>query len=43
MLRARFDEYIRRLNERDDMAQGDFLTPDMHMQNGTLEYSGVQG
>lgn len=43
MDRARFGEYIRRFNERDDTAFDEFLTPDMHMQNGTLEYTGVQG
>ena len=43
MQKERFDEYIRRFNERDDTAFDEFLTPDMHMQNGTLEYTGVQG
>jgi hypothetical protein len=43
MRRHRFDEYIARFNERDQTAFDEFLTPDMHMQNGTLEYTGVQG
>lgn len=43
MERTRFDEYIRRFNERDDTAFDDYLDPDMHMQNGTLEFTGVQG
>lgn len=43
MRKDRFDEYIRRFNERDTTAFDDFLTPDMHMKNGTLEYDGVQG
>ena len=43
MRKQRFDEYIRRFNERDETAFDEFLTPDMHMQNGTLEFTGVQG
>ena len=38
----RYDEYIRRFNEQDFTAFDDFLTPDMHMQNGGLKYRGVQ-
>lgn len=43
MERERFDEYIRRFNAEDASAFDDFLTPDMHMQNGGLHYDGVQG
>jgi hypothetical protein len=43
MREARFREYIRRFNAEDDTAFDDFLAPDMHMKNGTLEYTGVQG
>lgn len=39
----RFRDYIRRFNEEDDTAFDDYLAPDMHMKNGTLEYTGVQG
>jgi hypothetical protein len=41
MDRASFDEYIRRFNARDLTAFDDFLAPDMHMINGTLEFTGV--
>jgi hypothetical protein len=40
---ARFDDYIRRFNAEDDTAFDDFLAPEMHMQNGTLEFTGVDG
>jgi len=43
MERARFDEYIRRFNAEDPAAFEDFIAPDMHMLNGTLEFTGVQG
>ncbi|MFT3763023.1 MAG: nuclear transport factor 2 family protein [Pseudoxanthomonas sp.] len=43
MERSRFDEYIARFNAEDATAFDDFLAPDMHMQNGTLHYDGVQG
>lgn len=39
----RFREYIRRFNEEDDTAFDDYLAPDMHMKNGTLEFTGVAG
>jgi hypothetical protein len=38
-----FDEYIRRFNAEDPTAFDDYLAPDMHMQNGTLEFDGSQG
>lgn len=38
-----FSEYIRRFNEEDDTAFDDYLHPEMHMKNGTLEFSGVDG
>jgi hypothetical protein len=41
--RATFDDYIRRFNEQDMTAFEDYLAPDMHMLNGSLEYTGVQG
>jgi hypothetical protein len=43
MDKGHFDEYIRRFNERDATAFDDYLAPDMHMQNGTLEFDGVTG
>ncbi len=43
MQEARFREYIDRFNNEDDTAFDDYLAPDMHMKNGTLEYTGVQG
>lgn len=43
MDKARFDDYIARFNRRDATAFEDYLAEDMHMCNGTLEYSGVQG
>lgn len=38
-----FDDYIARFNRRDMTAFEDYLDDDMHMQNGTLEFTGVQG
>lgn len=43
MQEERFREYIRRFNEEDDTAFDDYLAPDMHMKNGTLEFDGVDG
>lgn len=43
MRESRFREYIRRFNEADDTAFDDYLVPDMHMQNGTLTFTGVDG
>lgn len=43
MQETRFREYIRRFNAEDDTAFDDYLAPDMHMKNGTLEYTGVDG
>jgi hypothetical protein len=43
MDKSHFDEYIRRFNERDRTAFDDYLAPDMHMTNGTLEFDGVTG
>ena len=39
----RFNDYIARLNRRDDTAFDDYLAEDVHVKNGTLEYTGVQG
>ncbi|MFH8251230.1 nuclear transport factor 2 family protein [Microbacterium sp. B2969] len=38
-----FREYIRRFNAEDDTAFDDYVAPDMHMKNGTLEFTGVDG
>lgn len=43
MDQQRYADYIRRFNARDDTAFGDYLAPEMHMQNGLLEFTGVQG
>lgn len=43
MRESRFRAYIRRFNEADDTAFDDYLAPDMHMQNGTLTFAGVDG
>ncbi len=43
MDRSRFDDYIRRFNAEDDTAFDDYLAPDLHMKNGTLEFDGVAG
>lgn len=43
MQEARFRDYIRRFNAEDDTAFDDYLAPDMHMKNGTLEFTGVEG
>lgn len=43
MREDRFREYIRRFNEADATAFDDYLSPTMHMKNGTLEYDGVEG
>jgi hypothetical protein len=43
MNRARFDEYIARFNASDKTAFEEFLTDDMQMINGTLEFTGVSG
>jgi len=41
--RDRFDDYIRRFNAEDDTAFDDYLAPDLHLKNGTLEFTGVAG
>jgi hypothetical protein len=41
MDKSHFDKYIRRFNERDPTTFADYLAPDMHMTNGTLEFDGV--
>lgn len=43
MRHDRFMEYIRRFNEQDETAFEEFLSPTMHMKNGTLEFTGVDG
>lgn len=43
MLRARYDEYVRRFNAEDPTAFDEFIAPDMRMLNGALEFRGVEG
>jgi hypothetical protein len=43
MKREIYDDYIRRFNAQDMTAFEDYLAPNMHMLNGTLEFYGVQG
>lgn len=43
MNRTAFDDYISRFNRRDATAFDDYLADDLHMQNGTLEFDGIQG
>ncbi|WP_062378307.1 nuclear transport factor 2 family protein [Demequina pelophila] len=43
MREERFRDYIRRFNEEDHTAFDDYLAPDMHMKNGTLEFTGIEG
>lgn len=40
---SHFHEYIRRFNEEDDTAFDDYLAPDVHVKNGTLEFTGIDG
>lgn len=43
MNKTRFDEYIRRFNAEDPTTFDEFLTPDMRMLNGALEFTGIAG
>jgi hypothetical protein len=43
MDRQAFDDYIRRFNAEDVTAFDDYIHPDLHMTNGTLEFRGLQG
>jgi SnoaL-like domain len=43
MKRARFNDYIRRFNLEDPTVFDEFLTPDMKMLNGALEFTGSSG
>lgn len=43
MERSRYEEYIARFNAEDPTAFDEFLTPDMKMLNGALEFEGVAG
>jgi len=43
MNRTTFEDYLRRFNAEDASAFDDYLAPDMHMVNGTLEFHGVAG
>ena len=43
MLESEFMKYIERFNREDLTAFEDYLHPDMHMKNGTLEFDGVEG
>lgn len=42
MRKELFDDYIARFNARDATTFEDYLARDVHVQNGTLEYTGVQ-
>lgn len=39
----KFRQYITRFNAEDDTAFEDYLHDEMHMKNGMLEYTGIQG
>jgi len=41
--KTKFDDYISRFNARDLTAFEDYLHPQMHMQNGTHMFEGVEG
>jgi len=43
MTEERYMEYINRFNAQDMTAFDDFIHPKLHMINGTLEYTGVDG
>jgi SnoaL-like domain len=43
MKRETYDDYIGRFNAQDMTAFEDYLAPNMHMQNGTLEFDGIDG
>lgn len=43
MEESRFREYIQRFNIEDDTAFDDYLAPNVHVKNGTLEFTGVDG
>lgn len=43
MKEARFREYIARFNAADDTAFDDYLAQDLHVKNGTLEFTGIDG
>ena len=43
MLESEFMKYIERFNREDLTAFEDYLHPDMHMKNGTLEFDGIDG
>ncbi len=43
MQRSRFDDYLRRFNNRDTTAFEEFLAPDMVCLNGGLEIHGIDG
>lgn len=43
MTKERYMEYILRFNDQDMTAFDDFIHPELHMINGTLEYTGVDG
>jgi len=43
MTEERYMQYINRFNAQDMSAFDEFIHPELHMINGTLEYTGVQG
>lgn len=43
MDRATYDKYVERFNKKDETAFEDYLCDDMHMLNGALEFTGIDG
>ena len=43
MDRATYDKYVERFNKKDETAFEDYLCEDMHMLNGALEFTGIDG
>jgi len=43
MLESEFMKYIDRFNREDATAFEDYLHPEMHMKNGMLEFTGIDG
>ncbi len=42
MKRKTYNDYIRRFNNQDNSAFEMYLAPNMHMQNGLLEFTGIE-
>lgn len=43
MDKERYDVYARRFNEQDLTVFDEYISPDMKMLNGTLEFQGIEG